>query len=349
MRHHSLAFLSLVTAASLAAPGLAIAHRASAPQACTLASAGVGQRATLVCKDVATGATTQSIAVGATVAGAGGVGGNLSRGGDRVLVTNQAGGALLFREDDGRLTGPTTLATGGEGSLSGAVGRRGVYVLTGTRLLFFAHGQTAATSSRPLLVGDGSAAQVTLAGDFAYVSEKSGSLEAFRVGHDGSLGAAQPVTGLPAGTIVGIAGAERLVVAPVAHLAANFAQAAVPVVGRTAQLQLVPTKEVAACWAHGEGDRVCVTNPGSMTVSCGRLGDDGFASYTSAAASPVGDAVFDLDLRDDLVAIHAVRQGAPALLIYSRDDDRSDFLSLVDSVPVGSAVATGALLLPGLR
>jgi hypothetical protein len=48
-------------------------------------------------------------------------------------------------------------------------------------------GATEATSIQPLLVGDGLAAQVALAGGYAYVSEKSGSLEAFALGHDGNM------------------------------------------------------------------------------------------------------------------------------------------------------------------
>ena len=124
-------------------------------------------------------------------------------------VTNQEGGATLLRENHGRLDSPLTLQTGGEGSLSGALSEHGSYVLTGTRILFFAAGRTVASSSRPLLAADGSAAQVTLAGGFAYVSEKSGSLESFALAGDGNLGgAATPVGGIPAGTIVGIAGAD---------------------------------------------------------------------------------------------------------------------------------------------
>ena len=109
------------------------------------------------------------------------------------------------------------------------------------------------------------------------------------------------------------------------------------------------TKEVAACWAKGSDDgEVCVTNPGSMTVSCGHVGDDGLRSYTSVAANPVGDAIFVLDLRDDLIAIQAAQAGVPMLLVYSRDD-RSDFLTFVDRFAVGTATASGALLLSGLH
>ena len=89
-------------------------------------------------------------------------------------------------------------------------------------------------------------------------------------------------------------------------------------------VQLVQTKEVAACWtAHDDGE-VCVANPGSMTVSCGHIGPGGFSSYTSAAANPVGDGVFDLSLRKGLVGIMATKDGAAILLVYVRADDDSD-------------------------
>ena len=49
--------------------------------------------------------------------------------------------------------------------------------------------------------------------------------------------------------------------------------------------QIVPTKEVATCWAANDDGEACITNPGSMTASCGHLGSEAFTSYTSAAAS----------------------------------------------------------------
>ena len=338
-----------VAAIMIVLPGEAWADSPISGQICALGTAGVGQTATLVCKDVMTGATTQSVALAATVSGAGGIGGSLSRRGNTVLVANQAGGATLLRVNAGRLGSPVALDTGGEGSLSGTLSDRGAYVLTGTHLLFFPAGRTKSTSSRALLKADGSAAQVTLAGGNAYVSEKSGSLEYFVLARNGNIvGAATPVSGIPAGVIVGITGADDLVVAPVAHLASNPGQAAVPVVYGGSQVQLVETKEVAACWTNNDDGEVCVTNPGSMTVSCGRLGPGGFLSYTSAAANPVGDAVFDLDIRRGLVGIQSTSAGAPVMLVYSRSESNSDFLALVNQIPLGTASANGALLLPAL-
>ena len=342
-------FTFLVGSALVALPGTSHAGRHGAPQVCSLGSAAVGQQGTVICKDTRTGATTQSIPLGNTVAAAGGVGGTLSRRGDHVLVANQAGGAVLFDEDDGRLRNPVTLPTGSEGSLSGTLGQRGAYVVTATQLLFFPRGQHQATSSQPRLAGDGSASQVALAGSYAYVAEKSGSLEAFLLGRDGNIiGPATPVTGIAAGTIVGITGYDDLIVAPVAHLATSFNQAAIPVVNGTTGIQLVATKEVAACWTASEDGQVCVSNPGSMTVSCGRLGPGGFKSYTSAAANPQGDSVFDLDLRNGLVGIQATRAGAPVLQTYARAEHDGDFLTLLGEYPLGTARASGALLLPPL-
>jgi hypothetical protein len=333
--------------AMIVLPGEAWAEPGLGGQICAIGTAGVGQAATLVCKDVMTGAATQSVSLAATVSAAGGIGGSLSRRGNSVLVANQAGSATLLRVNGGRLGSPVVLDTGGEGSLSGTLGDRGAYVLTGKRLLFFPAGRTQAASSRALLMADGSAAQVTLAGGNAYVSEKSGSLEYFALAKDGNIvGAATPVAGIPAGVIVGITGADDLVVAPVAHLASNPGQATVPVAYGGTLVQLVETKEVAACWTSNDDGEVCVSNPGSMTVSCGRIGRGGFLSYTSAAAHPVGDSVFDLDIRRGLVGILSTSAGSPTMLVYGRAEDNSDFLALVNQIPLGTAAATGALLLP---
>jgi hypothetical protein len=127
----------------------------------------------LICKDVCTGEAIRSLALSAAVAAAGGIGGSLAARNGRVLVTNQAGGAILLGGNHGWLNSPVTLQTGGEGSLSGAVSEHGWYVLTGTRILFFPEGRTVASSTRPLLPADGSAAQVTLAGGYATVRPAS--------------------------------------------------------------------------------------------------------------------------------------------------------------------------------
>lgn len=329
-------------------PGTSSAHRSFGGQMCSLGAAAVGQPATLICKNILTGSTTQSITVGPTVSPAGAIGGSLAHNAQRVLVTNQADGALLFKQADGRLKSPIKLETNGEGSLSGALSENGAYVLTGRLLRFFPYGQTWASSSQQLLLGDGSAAAVTLSNRYAYVSEKKGSLEAFALGRDGSLsGKATMVSGIAPGTIVGITGSRDLVVAPIAHLATDFNLASITVSGTTSQVQVVPSKERAACWAANDDGEACVTNPGSMTVSCGQLGESGFQSYTSAAASTDGVSAFDLDMRDGLVGIQAVRDGVPVLLTYSRSD-RADFLSFVSEFQVGTAQAAGALLLPPL-
>jgi hypothetical protein len=341
---------SLLFASLTGFSGAALAHPAGGAQVCTLASAAAGQPGTLLCKSTLTGATTQSIGVGNTVFGSGGIGGALSRRGDSVLVTDIAGGAVEFEENHGRLARRMQLNTGGEDSLSGAVGPRGAYVLTRTHLMFFPRGHTTAASIADLMIGDGSAAQVTLAGGHAYVAEKTGSLEAFALGPDGKLeGAATPVTGIPAGTIVGITGYDDLVVAPVAHLASNPNQAAVPVASGDTAVQLVATKEVAACWAANDNGEVCITNPGSMTVSCGHFGPGGFTTYTSAAANPVGESVLDIDMRHGIVGVLGVHNGARVLMVYTRSDEDSDFLTSIREVAVGSAMATGALVLPPVR
>ena len=324
------------------------AHPEGGGQICSLGSSAVGQPGTVICKNVRTGATTQTVNVGATVVGPGGTGGTFSHHGDDVLVTNVAGGAILLEQVHGWLKSPVTLDTGGEGSLSGALSDRGAYVVTGTRLLFFPAGHRRFASSQPLLVGDGSAAQVTLAGGYAYVSEKTGTLEAFAISRDGGLRApGAAVAGVPAGTIVGITGLEDLVVAPVAHLASNANQATIPVASGRDVVQIVPTKEVAACWAaHDDDGEVCITNPGSMTVSCGQFGPGGFQSYTSAAANPVGETILDIEVGRDRVGVLGRHNGVPVLISYARSRDGGDFLTAMTELPLGAPVATGVLILP---
>lgn len=342
----SLALVAVVSGFSVAAfPATSRAHAADA-QVCTVGSAAVGQAGTLLCKDLQSGALTQTIPLGPTASAAGGIAASLASRDDRVLVTNQANGAVLFRLAGGRLWAPAALQTDGEASLSGALGDQGAYVLTGTKLRFFPRGQTTASSTRRLLLGDGSAAAVTLTDRFAYVSEKNGSLEAYALGSDGRLGPAVPVSGVTPGVIVGITGLDDLVVAPIAHLASNAGQAEISVAARFAQVQRVPTKEVAACWASNDDGEVCVANPGSMTVSCGRTGRDGFLSYTSAAASLPGESVFDLDMWQGLVALQGVHAGLPVLLTFRRTE--GDFLTPVGELPVGTTLAAGAMLLPPL-
>ncbi len=339
--------LLVMTASSQALADHPSGNGARGDQLCTLASSGVGQPGSVLCKNTVTGATTQSVAVGATMASPGGIAGSLVRDERHVLVTNQSQGAVLFELAGGQLRSPAMLQTDGEGSLSGALSERGAYVLTGTRLLFFRKGEVMAASTQPLLVADGLAAQVVLADGYAYVSEKSGSLEAFSLGRDGNIqGSATPVAGVPAGVIVGITAVGDLVVAPIAHLASNANQSAVPVVSGLDVIQVVPTKEVAACWAANEDNEACITNPGSMTISCGHLGPNAFTSYTGAAASISGDTVFDIDMMDGWVGVLGMSSGAPVLLSYARSKRSGDFLSLVGNFPVGSATASGALILP---
>jgi hypothetical protein len=337
----------LVAIVMAMSPKTSYAHPDGDGQVCSLGSSAVGQMGTVICKNARTGATTQTMNVGATVAGPGGTGGTFSRHDGGVLVTNVAGGAILLKEVRGWLTAPVTLDTGGEGSLSGVISDRGTYVLTGTRLLFFPRGHNRFTSSQPLLIGDGSAAQITLAGGYAYVSEKTGSLEVFDIARDGDLKKpAALVAGVPAGAIVGITGLEDLVVAPIAHLATDANQSTIPVASGHDVVQIVPTKEVAACWvAHHDGE-VCISNPGSMTVSCGQFGPGGFQSYTSAAATAVGETLLDIDVGRDRVAVLGRHNGVPVLISYARSRDGGDFLTAMSEFALGTPVATGVLLLP---
>lgn len=314
-------------------------------QICTLASGGVGQSAAVVCKDVRTGMTVQSVPAGASSAGPGGVGGALARRGDKVLVTGLIGGAMLLTvSDEHRLQDPVRLMSGAD-TLSGALTKDGAYVLTGAQLQFFPGGNSAPRSQGRLLQADGSAAQVVVTGGYAYVSEKTGSLEAFPLGPYGDIGGpAAPVAGIPAGAIVGTAALRGSVVAPVAHLAVTDGSV-VPVVRGVNAKTVLPTRELAACWTAADADEgeVCITNPGTMTVSCGQF-DSGFTSFTSIAntAPLAGDALFDIDMRDGLVGVNGTAGGSPAAFVFERE---GDFVRLIGRFPMGAGIANGALLL----
>jgi hypothetical protein len=72
---HSSVLGAVAFAALAVGSGTARAKYPVSAQICSLGSAAVGNQGTLICKDVLTGATTQSIALGPTVAEAGGIGG----------------------------------------------------------------------------------------------------------------------------------------------------------------------------------------------------------------------------------------------------------------------------------
>src|SRR4051812_654140 len=129
-------FALTIAAAVAMLSGAARARPDTRAQICSLGAAGVGQQGTVICKDVLTGNTTQSLALSPTVSAAGGIGGSLTSHGDRVLVTNQAGGATLLRESHGRLHSPTALLTGGGRAASGAPHKHRRYRLTRTPSLF---------------------------------------------------------------------------------------------------------------------------------------------------------------------------------------------------------------------
>lgn len=105
-------------------------------------------------------------------------------------------------------------------------------------------------------------------------------------------------------------------------------------------VQLVPTKEVAACWAASDDGEACVTNPGTMTVSCGRLGSAALTSYTGAAATATGDTLFDIDMRGMVVGILGKSGGLPMLFTFSRSNHSGNFFTGVGQFPLAAASAS---------
>lgn len=70
---------------------------------------------------------------------------------------------------------------------------------------------------------------------------------------------------------------------------------------------------------------------------------------SGATTQSVGVGATVSALRGGLVGGLAMRDGAAQLLAYTRAESDSDFLSLVVQAAVGSAAATGLLVLPPLR
>jgi hypothetical protein len=324
------------------------AARADTPrdfQVCTATGSGSGPNE-VECVDRA-GAITQIVATGGNGGISGGNAGGLTQKGDRVLAINAASGdATLFHLRVGRLERPELLVTGGS-PVSGALGR-GAYVLTTTELVHFSDDGLRPESREALLLGDGSAAQVVVTDDYAYVSEKNGSLEAFRLGDGGSLvAAARAVAGVTPGVIVGIAVQGDVVVAPIAHLASNPAQSEIDVVRGLDVVEYDATSQLAACWADGDDGEACITNPGSHTISCGRVSRHGLHSFVQVAAADVGESQFDIAVRDDVVGVLA-KSPDGVFSLHSYELDGEDHLSSIGEAAIGAA-ANGAVLLPALR
>lgn len=316
-------------------------------QLCTATGSGSAPNA-IECVDQA-GTVTQTVLTG----GSGGVvtggnGGGLSQRGDRVLAVNPASrNATRFHVRHGRLEDPELLSAGGT-PVSGALGH-GAYVLTTTQLVHFPEGSLKSDSSRSLLLGDGSAAQVVVTEDYAYVSEKNGSLEAFGLGEDGSLVSdATAPTGITPGVIVGIAAQDDLVVAPIAHLASNPGQSEIDVAEGLSAVQHESTAQVAACWVDSDDRNVCIANPGSHTISCGTLDRNGFRDLNQVAAADSSVSQFDIAVRDSLVGV-LVRSSGGAWSLQSYQLRPGNQLSLINEAPVGSTTANGAVLLKAFR
>ena len=74
-----------------------------------------------------------------------------------------------------------------------------------------------------------------------------------------------------------------------------------------------------------------------------------FKSYTSAAANQrTEETILDLDIRNGIVGVLGVDNGVPVLQTYARSNNTGDFLTLMNEIQVGTAIATGAMLLPSL-
>ena len=227
---------SVVVGAGLfvgALSGSSQAQRKPDAQVCSLGSAAVGQPGTLLCKDLRSGATVQAIPLGPTVSAAGGIAASLAGRDDRVLVTNQANGAILFRVVDGRVKAPLHPADRRRGLLSGALGRRRRLRADGHHAAVLSprsndgH-QRAASSSVAMVRRPRSRSRI----DSRTSRRRTVRSRRSRWAMTASSGRPSPVSGISPGVIVGITGLDRLVVAPIAHLASNPNQAEISVARR---------------------------------------------------------------------------------------------------------------------
>ena len=63
-------------------------------------------------------------------------------------------------------------------------------------------------------------------------------------------------------------------------------------------------------------------------------------------------AVYGVPVREaleDLARRAGIHDGAPVLLTYARSEDNGDFLTWTNEIALGTAKATGALLLPAAK
>jgi hypothetical protein len=340
------AYLHALAAAAILVPAAANADPNWEFQLCTATGANTAPNY-VKCID-RTGNVTQNVATGGNGGIAtGGNSGALTQRGDKLLVINPASGdATRFHLNGGQLGQGELLVTGGS-PVSGAL-NHGAYVLTGSALFHFPEDGTAFDSSEPLLIGDGSAAQVIVTNEWAYVSEKSGSVEAFALGERGALvGHATAVAGVTPGVIVGMAAEREIAIVPIAHLASNPGKSEIDVVKGLAVVQYEPTAQVAACWADAEDDKVCITNPGSKTISCGTVDRSGILGFNQVAVAEPTESQFDISVRRGIAGVLVKTPNGFALRSYRLGFD--DQLFDVGETPVGAAAANGVVVLPGSR
>ena len=53
-------------------------------------------------------------------------------------------------------------------------------------------------------------------------------------------------------------------------------------------------------------------------------------------------------MRNGIVGVLGVDNGVPVLQTYARSNNTGDFLTFMNEIQVGTAIATGAMLLPSL-
>jgi hypothetical protein len=253
----------------------------------------------------------------------------------------------LFSRGQGGFELRQTIPTGSQ-PLSVAFGNGHLYVLGTTTVESYRIGpdgvEAPADGTAGLLIADGSAAQVGVAGDELIVTEKSGAVERVQLRQGAVFGtpAAVPLSEGQSNTPFGLTtrGSNAYV---------TFAGSdTVGVVKNDGQTAFAATGipggggQHAPCWIAVVGPYVFTTNSPSHSVSR-LIAAGGNIILDDPVAAQTTGAPIDVDAEGDLLALVETGDGASLLTQFRIDEDGS--LTRIVSTPIAS-VANGIAIVP---
>ena len=278
--------------------------------------------------------------------GAGGNSGGIAADHGRIAVVNFGSGNVSI------------FASGGEGSpmrlvqlvqalaspVSVAFGNGHLYILSTTHVEshpVWGNHVAGVDGSAPLLLRDGSAAQVGVIGPQLILTEKGGDIETVNLGGQGAIrGSATAVSnGTSLAAPFGLVTRGNEAYVTVAH-----ANAVSLVRNNKVLASAVVGSQLAACWAALDGPFLFVSNTASKTVSRFAVYGQHFVLDAEVAATLTG-GVTDIDYRHGLAAV--VDSDATAnvshVSIFKVDEDGN--LTPNGSVTLNSSATNGVLVL----